>query len=159
MHRVDACVFPHKPIHMSSHQTKPPRIQSCGVCKSVFAQYHTMALEASYQRAGVRFLTHDVRTEFDERSDVAHLYNTSRTVPTFLFFVDGAVVCWCMGVCMCFVCVCVVCKCFINIYSCLFVAPPLTLYTHTSARCVAWPCPTPGRGYQRMQSTCWLREI
>lgn len=51
-----------------------------------------MALEASYQRAGVRFLTHDVRTAFDERSDVSRMYNTSRTVPTFLFFVDGAVV-------------------------------------------------------------------
>lgn len=65
--------------------------RSCGVCKAVFAEYRTMALEAGYQRAGLRFLTHDVRNEFDEVSDVACMYK-ARTVPMFLFFVDGAVV-------------------------------------------------------------------
>lgn len=65
--------------------------QSCGVCKAVLAEYKTMALEAGYQRAGLRFLTHDVRNEFDEVSDIARMYK-ARTVPRFLFFVDGAVV-------------------------------------------------------------------
>ena len=66
-------------------------MQSCGVCKAVLAEYSTMAREAGYQRAGLRFLTHDVRNEFDEVSDIARMYK-ARTVPRFLFFVDGAVV-------------------------------------------------------------------
>lgn len=46
-------------------------------------------MQAEYQRAGVRFLQHDVRTEYDEPSDVARLYRI-RATPSFAFFSDGS---------------------------------------------------------------------
>lgn len=45
--------------------------------------------QAAQQRAGVRFLRHDVRTAHDDVSDVARLYRI-RAVPTFVFLVGGA---------------------------------------------------------------------
>lgn len=65
--------------------------RSCGVCKHVFRQYGELAAQAAQQRAGVRFLSHDINDEFDHRSAVARMYGV-RTTPSFLFFVDGAVV-------------------------------------------------------------------
>lgn len=65
--------------------------RSCGACKEVFRQYRALCGAAARQRAGVRFLAHDVHNEFDDRSDISRLYGV-RTVPSFLFFVDGAVV-------------------------------------------------------------------
>lgn len=46
-------------------------------------------VQAEYQRAGVRFLQHDVRTDYDEPSDVARLYRI-RATPSFAFFSDGS---------------------------------------------------------------------
>jgi len=45
--------------------------------------------QAAQQRAGVRFLKHDIRTEHDDASDVARLYRI-RATPTFAFLVGGA---------------------------------------------------------------------
>jgi hypothetical protein len=45
--------------------------------------------QAVQQRAGVQFLQHDIRTEYDDLSDVARLYNV-RATPSFAFLVGGA---------------------------------------------------------------------
>lgn len=39
--------------------------------------------------AGVRFLKHNIRDDFDDLTDVARLYGI-RAVPCFLFFIGGA---------------------------------------------------------------------
>lgn len=43
------------------------------------------------QRAGVRFLTHNVRDEFDDVTHIARLYRI-KTVPCFAFLSEGAMV-------------------------------------------------------------------
>ncbi len=48
-----------------------------------------VTVQAQHQRAGVRFLQHDVHTEYDDLSDVARLYRV-RATPSFAFFVDGS---------------------------------------------------------------------
>ena len=42
--------------------------------------------------AGVRFLKHNIRDDFDDLTDVARLYGI-RAVPCFVFFIGGAQVC------------------------------------------------------------------
>jgi hypothetical protein len=39
--------------------------------------------------AGVRFLKHNIRDDFDDLTDVARLYGI-RAVPCFVFFIGGA---------------------------------------------------------------------
>ena len=46
-------------------------------------------MQANLQLAGVRFLKHNVRDDFDDLTDVARLYGV-RAVPCFVFFVGGA---------------------------------------------------------------------
>ncbi|GAB4820332.1 hypothetical protein N2152v2_007378 [Parachlorella kessleri] len=65
--------------------------RSCGICKDVLADFKELWLDCRRQRARVVFMAHDVLDEFDLPSDVARCYNV-RTVPRFLFLVDGAVV-------------------------------------------------------------------
>lgn len=48
-----------------------------------------MLLQSERQRAGVRFLQHDIRTEYDDLSGVARLYGV-RATPSFAFLVGGA---------------------------------------------------------------------
>ena len=47
--------------------------------------------QACSQRAGVRFLKHNVRDEFDDVTDIARLYRI-KNVPCFVFFSGGAMV-------------------------------------------------------------------
>jgi len=63
--------------------------RSCGACRKMKQRWAAMCSEAEYQRAGVRFLQHDVRTDYDEPSDVARLYRI-RATPSFAFFSDGS---------------------------------------------------------------------
>ncbi|KAK9807057.1 hypothetical protein WJX72_012249 [[Myrmecia] bisecta] len=63
--------------------------RSCGGCKDMLKHYRQLCMEASKQRAGVRFLTHDVRNEFDDLTDIARLYGV-RAVPSFVFLSGGA---------------------------------------------------------------------
>ncbi len=45
--------------------------------------------QAGGQRAGVRFLKHNIRDDFDDLTDVAAFYRV-KSVPSFLFLVGGA---------------------------------------------------------------------
>ncbi len=45
--------------------------------------------QAAGQRAGVRFLKHNIRDEFDDVTDIAAFYRV-KSVPSFLFLVGGA---------------------------------------------------------------------
>ena len=51
----------------------------------------SLTWQASDQRAGVKFLTHNVRDEFDDVTEIARLYRI-KTVPCFGFFAGGAMV-------------------------------------------------------------------
>ena len=53
-------------------------------------------LQSGGQMAGVRFLKHNIRDDFDDLTDVARLYGV-RAVPCFVFFIGGAQV----GLCKC----------------------------------------------------------
>jgi len=64
---------------------------SCGVCKDLLRAFEQICSESRSQRAGIIFLSHDVINEFDYPSDVARYY-AIKSVPRFLFFVDGALV-------------------------------------------------------------------
>ena len=46
-------------------------------------------LQSGGQMAGVRFLKHNIRDDFDDLTDVARLYRI-RAVPCFVFFIGGA---------------------------------------------------------------------
>ena len=46
-------------------------------------------LQSGGQMAGVRFLKHNIRDDFDDLTDVARLYGI-RAVPCFVFFIGGA---------------------------------------------------------------------
>lgn len=48
-----------------------------------------MHAQANGQQAGVRFLKHNIRDDFDDLTDVARLYGV-RAVPCFVFFIGGA---------------------------------------------------------------------
>lgn len=48
-------------------------------------------LQACSQRAGVKFLKHNVRDEFDDITDIARLYRI-KNVPCFVFISGGAMV-------------------------------------------------------------------
>ena len=50
--------------------------------------------QACRQKAGVRFLMHNVRDAFDDLTDIAALYRI-KAVPAFVFFVGGAQVLHC----------------------------------------------------------------
>ena len=52
-------------------------------------RYATLCAESAAQRAGLRFLKHNVRNEFDDASDVARMFGV-RATPCFVFFVGGA---------------------------------------------------------------------
>ena len=54
------------------------------------------SLQACGQLAGVRFLKHNIRDDFDDLTDVARLYGV-RSVPCFVFFVGGAQVSGCIS--------------------------------------------------------------
>lgn len=63
--------------------------RTCGSCRKMMRRWDSMCTEAVQQRAGVQFLQHDIRTEYDDLSDVARLYNV-RATPSFAFLVGGA---------------------------------------------------------------------
>ncbi|CAL8469739.1 g9281 [Coccomyxa elongata] len=63
--------------------------RSCGTCKEMLKHYASMCRDANGQQAGVRFLKHNIRDDFDDLTDVARLYGV-RAVPCFVFFVGGA---------------------------------------------------------------------
>lgn len=65
--------------------------RSCGTCKAIRTALKDIAVKEAYQGSGVVFLQHDVRSEFDELSDLARQYRI-RHVPCFGFFVEGALV-------------------------------------------------------------------
>ena len=52
-------------------------------------RYAALCRESAAQRAGLRFLKHNVRNEFDDVSDVARMFGV-RGTPCFLFLVGGA---------------------------------------------------------------------
>lgn len=51
----------------------------------------SLCSQACNQRAGVKFLKHNVRDEFDDITDIARLYRIKH-VPCFVFFSGGAMV-------------------------------------------------------------------
>ncbi|KAK9839314.1 hypothetical protein WJX81_007280 [Elliptochloris bilobata] len=63
--------------------------RSCGICRSILHHYSALCKEAGGQRAGVRFLKHNVRDDFDDLTDVAAFYSV-KSVPSFLYLVGGA---------------------------------------------------------------------
>ena len=54
-------------------------------------------LQSGGQMAGVRFLKHNIRDDFDDLTDVARLYGV-RAVPCFVFFIGGAQVGLCKSI-------------------------------------------------------------
>ena len=65
--------------------------RSCGTCKETLAAWEDAAAEAGASGAGVIFLKHDVRDDFDEATDLARMHRV-RAVPSLLFFAGGAAV-------------------------------------------------------------------
>ena len=65
--------------------------RSCGTCKETLRAWEDAAHEAGASGAGVIFLKHDVRDDFDEATDLARLHRV-RAVPSLLFFAGGAAV-------------------------------------------------------------------
>ena len=65
--------------------------RSCGICKETLAAWEDAAREAGASGAGIIFLKHDVRDDYEEESDVARLHRV-RAVPNLLFFAGGAAV-------------------------------------------------------------------
>ena len=65
--------------------------RSCGTCKETLAAWEEAEAEAGASGAGVIFLKHDVRDDFDEATDLARLHRV-RAVPNLLFFAGGAAV-------------------------------------------------------------------
>lgn len=63
--------------------------RSCGACKQMLQHYTEICQEACSQRAGVKFLKHNVRDEFDDITDIARLYRI-KNVPCFVFISGGA---------------------------------------------------------------------
>lgn len=64
---------------------------SCGVCKEVRRVFEDVCVDSHKQRARTVFMEHDVNDEFDFPSDLARYYRI-KSVPRFLFFIDGAMV-------------------------------------------------------------------
>lgn len=64
---------------------------SCGVCKEVRRIFEEACADSHKQRARTVFMEHDVNDEFDFPSDLARYYRI-KSVPRFLFFIDGALV-------------------------------------------------------------------
>jgi hypothetical protein len=83
---VPQLLFPQPCGICSVAATHPTAIIDSTACSAVF-----LHVQCAQQRAGVRFMRHDVLDEFDHRSTVARMYGV-RSVPTFLFFVEGALV-------------------------------------------------------------------
>ena len=52
-------------------------------------RYDALCAESAAQRAGLRFVKHNVRNEFDDASDVARMFGV-RSTPCFVFLVGGA---------------------------------------------------------------------
>ena len=52
-------------------------------------RYTELCLKESHARAGLRFIKHNIRNDFDDPSDVARMFRV-RAAPTFYFFVGGA---------------------------------------------------------------------
>ena len=67
------------------------QIDSADQCKPMLAVTVHSYLQACSQRAGVKFLKHNVRDEFDDVTDIARLYRI-KNVPCFVFFSGGAMV-------------------------------------------------------------------
>ena len=65
--------------------------RSCGTCKETLAAWEDAAAEAGASGAGVIFLKHDVRDDFDEATDLARMHRV-RAGPSLLFFAGGAAV-------------------------------------------------------------------
>jgi len=63
--------------------------RSCGACKQMLQIYRAKCQEAWRQKAGVRFLEHNIRDEFDDITGIARLYRV-RSVPSVVFFCGGA---------------------------------------------------------------------
>lgn len=64
---------------------------SCGVCKSLIEILEEICRDSNNQKAGIVFLKHDIMNEYDFPSDISRYYAV-KSVPRFLFFVEGAVV-------------------------------------------------------------------
>eukprot|EP00884_Botryococcus_braunii_P005042 jgi/Botrbrau1/14539/Bobra.0212s0006.1 len=62
--------------------------RSSGTCKAMLDYFAELCREASQQKSGVLFLKHNLRDDFDNLTEVARMYRTSR--PAFVFLVDGA---------------------------------------------------------------------
>jgi thiol-disulfide isomerase/thioredoxin len=65
--------------------------RSCGVCKEMQRLYERTCEESHEQKARTVFLEADVNDEYDSLSDLARYYRI-KSVPRFLFFIDGALV-------------------------------------------------------------------
>jgi len=63
--------------------------RSCGACKQMLQMYRAKCQEAWRQKAGVRFLEHNIRDEFDDITGIARLYRI-KSVPSVVFFCGGA---------------------------------------------------------------------
>ena len=74
-----------------SCQNREAAIRSLDVLGSTFARMWRALLQAQSQRAGVKFLKHNVRDDFDDVTDIARLYRI-KNVPCFVFFSGGAMV-------------------------------------------------------------------
>lgn len=66
-------------------------LQSCGTCKEVLRHCSQLCIESSQQKAGVLFLKHNIWNDFDDLTDVAHMYK-AKAVPSFIFLTGGAMV-------------------------------------------------------------------
>lgn len=64
---------------------------SCGICKTTRRAYESICHDSHHERARVVFLEHDINDEFDFPSDIAQYYRIKK-VPTWLVFVDGAMI-------------------------------------------------------------------
>ena len=64
---------------------------SCGICKELRSVFGEVCVDSHKQRARTVFMEHDVNDEFDFPSDLARYYRI-KSVPRFLFFIDGALV-------------------------------------------------------------------
>ena len=64
---------------------------SCGLCKDVLMELEGINKEVNKEGSRIVFLKHDIWSEYDFYSDLARYYNI-KSVPKFMFFVDGAMV-------------------------------------------------------------------
>lgn len=64
---------------------------SCGICKVTRCAYESICRDSHHERARVVYLEHDINDEFDFPSDIAQYYRVKK-VPTWLVFVDGAMI-------------------------------------------------------------------